>query len=423
MRIFSRTTSTFAFFGLLVGLAYSQPAAADEGHDFIQEAKLFHDIVACGTETAAQADATRTVKRHCKELRDPVRRFKKRYLGRAARFLAKRRPATLPATVVYPFGGGDLISALVTYPDATEITTVSLEHAGDPRRLKMLQDKDLEERLTLFRTTVNGLLNLHDSTSKNLRKMEKGPLPGQLSFFMLGIAAAGYEPVSMKFFKINDDGSLHYYSKREIQQLDSTLATKKERRWIDTDYSIAFSNVELTFRKVGDPNASSVVHRHIVFNLDNEHFTNSPLSRHLKAKGKIAAMTKAASYLLWLKDFSAIRDYLLDNMTFMFSDSTGIPPLYAKRKGFEQITYGTFMGSFLRASKYHNEAFLALWQEQPQRALSFRYGYTDSQDNYHMMITRPKKRWNKRRARKKATKKAMKKAPNITKKAMTPGAP
>ena len=44
----------------------------------------------------------------------------------------------MPKTVVYPFGGGDLLSALVAFPDATEITTISLEQAGDPRRLRTL---------------------------------------------------------------------------------------------------------------------------------------------------------------------------------------------------------------------------------------------------------------------------------------------
>ena len=41
------------------------------------------------------------------------------------------KPAGLPKTVVYPFGGGDLISALTTYPEANDYTTLSLEHAKE----------------------------------------------------------------------------------------------------------------------------------------------------------------------------------------------------------------------------------------------------------------------------------------------------
>lgn len=404
----SKHTSIFASLPIILafGLGDVTPAAA-QGHDFIDEARLLYNVVACADPSSHKtALSKRVIKMHCRELAAPVQRFKKRYVQRAARFLAKRRPTGLPTTVVYPFGGGDLISALVTYPDAVDITTMSLEHAGDPRRLSQLGSKQLDERLLLFRDTVKGLLNLHDSTSKNLRKMEKGPLPGQLSFFMLGLAVSEYEPVSVKFFRVKDDGSLHYYEKGEIESLDGTLATKKERRWVNTDYSVAFSNIEIRFRPVGDASAPVRVHRHIAANLDNAHFKDSGIARYLTAKGRISAMTKAASYLLWMKEFSEIRNYLLDNMDFMFSDSTGIPPFYAKRKGFEQRTYGVFKGSFLNAAKVHNEAFLKLWESQPQRGLPFRYGYTDSEDNYHLMITRPK-RSKKRRAKKKAMKKAM----------------
>ena len=43
-------------------------------------------------------------------------------------------PKDAPKTVVYPFGGGDAMGALATYPDATEYTTISLEIAADVRK-------------------------------------------------------------------------------------------------------------------------------------------------------------------------------------------------------------------------------------------------------------------------------------------------
>ena len=77
--------------------------------------------------------------------------IKRRYFEPAATFFADKRPAGLPTTVVYPFGGGDLMSALVTYPDARDITTISLEHAGDPTRLaKMTKKTTLATRSRTF---------------------------------------------------------------------------------------------------------------------------------------------------------------------------------------------------------------------------------------------------------------------------------
>jgi hypothetical protein len=130
------------------------------------------------------------------------------------------------------------------------------------------------------------------------------------------------------------------------------------------------------------------VHRHIAANLNDPNLAKQPaLLRHLEAKGRVTAMTKAASYLLWRPDFSTLRNYLLDNMELMLSDSTGIPPRYARAAGFQQKTYGRFNGSLLHASERHNDDFRALWQRQPFRRVSFRFGYVDNKSRPHLLLT------------------------------------
>jgi hypothetical protein len=316
--------------------------------------------------------------------------YTKTYVTPARTFFAPLRPATVPTTVVYPFGGGDLGSALVTFPDAREITTISLEHAGDPTRLARLDKKDLRAALSAFRDASEGLLALYDSTSENMRKLERGGIPGQLSFHITGMAALGFEPVSLRFISLEPDGKVHYLTTAEIDALAPKKAKKVKGGWVDTDFSEAFSHMELTFRKAGDPKAPLIVHRHFAGNLANTAFKDSPLYKHLIAKGKFAAMTKAASYLLWLDGFSDIRDLLLANMVWMASDATGIPPRFAKKAGFVQVTYGTFTGPFLEeADKATGEAMTKLWASQPHRKLPFRYGYPDANKNLHLMITQP----------------------------------
>ena len=371
--------------------ALAGAARADDARDYISDAKLFYRVVACGgseplPETVDQA----VVDKHCAEMAKRYLDFTEKYAKPAGEFFAKVRSANLPTTVVYPFGGGDLASALVTYPDAREITTISLEHAGDPTRLAKLDKRALRQSLSDYRAAIEGLLALHDSTSENMRKLEVGGIPGQLSFHITGMTAMGFEPVSLKFFKLADDGSIHYYTQAEIDALAPKKAHKIKEAWVDTDFSQAFSNMELTFRKAGDPKAPLVVHRHVAWNLGDKAFKGSALDKHLVAKGKVAAMTKAASYLLWASYFSGIRDYLLANMVWMASDSTGIPNRYARKAKFSQTTYGTFTGAFLEeAGKETSDAMVKLWQSQPRRKLPFRYGYPDIDKHVHLMITAP----------------------------------
>ena len=56
----------------------------------------------------------------------------------ARAFFAAHVPKDVPKKVVYPFAGGDLSTALTVYPDADEITNMSLEPAGDPRDIDTL---------------------------------------------------------------------------------------------------------------------------------------------------------------------------------------------------------------------------------------------------------------------------------------------
>jgi hypothetical protein len=383
--------------GLMMLAAVGKPARAEgagpagEARDFISDAKLFYRVVACGGSDPLPAGTDKAlVDKHCAEMAKRYQHFTDTYITPARAFFAPLQPAQLPTTIVYPFGGGDLAGALVTYPNAREITTISLEHAGDPTRLATLDKRKLAIALSAYRDAIDGLLSLNDSTTDNMRKLEKGGIPGQLSFHITGMTALGFEPVSLKFFKLEDDGSIHYYTAAEIDALAPKTAKKIKSGWVDTDFSEAFTNMELTFRKAGDPNAPLVVHRHIAANLQTRAFKGSPLEKYLLARGKVAVMTKAASYLLWSDNFTAIRDYLLANMVWMASDATGIAPDAAKKAGFTETTYGSFAGAFLDdANKDVGEQMVKMWATQPHRKLPFRYGYPDSQKAVHLMITAP----------------------------------
>jgi hypothetical protein len=371
------------------------PPPVSAGKEFLAEAQAFHRVVACGGGEGASAGSAisaeldrAVIEKHCVEMRARYQRFNEKYVTPARAFFDGVRPAELPTAVVYPFGGGDLVSALVTYPDASEITTISLEHAGDPTRLSSLSKTALRGSLAGFREAVRGLLTNNDSTSENMRKLERGGIPGQISFHLTGATAMGYEPVSLKFFNLDDSGQIHYLTEQEIAALAPVRAKRKKNTWVDTDFSAAFTNMELTLRKAGDPSAPPVVHRHFAANLANNGFRGSALEKHLLAKGPVAAITKAASYLLWSESFAGIRDYLIGNLVWMASDATGLPTRYAKKAGLVQTTYGRFAGAFLPdAAVSVNETMVKMWADQPRRKLAFRYGYPDSEGNVHLMLT------------------------------------
>lgn len=375
---------------LLVLLAQTPaPAAAGAPLDFTAEAKLLYRAVACGDESELPKGLdAKLVDAHCKEINRRYAKYRSTWISEAEPFIQALKPTGLPTTVVYPFGGGDLISALTTYPEAKEITTMSLEHAGDPRRINNITEKQLSDSLSMIRAISSGLLVANDSKTENLMKGQRGELPGQLCFFLMGLAAHGFEPVQLRYFKLNPDGSVRYLDAETLAALEKKEATLLHKSWVSPDFSEAFDNLELVFVKKGaDPKTAARVHRHFAQNLDDDHFgKDTAMQAYLNARKPIVAMTKAASYLLWRDNFATIRNYLLDHMEFMVSDSTGIPPKFAKKAGFTQETYGTFAESFLGANAQYNEDFRTLWKSA--KPLSFRYGYLDKNLSRHMLVTK-----------------------------------
>ena len=147
-----------------------------------------------------------------------------------------------------------------------------------------------------------------------------------------------------------------------------------------------FANAEVQFRK---PGGRIQVYRHIQQNLDNEHLKQDPRTlKHLEAKGTIAGMTKAASYLLSWDSFSTMRDYLTDHMTWMVSDATGVAPKWGKPAGFEYETFGVFIGPHIDAGNGIAKDWKTEFEAQPKRELKFRFGYYDEKFRNHLIIMR-----------------------------------
>jgi len=366
-----------------------QPAqTSSTGQAFDREARQLFRIAACGGNEPFRDDLEPTVEAHCALFRPALDAYR-RYLESAGPFLTGLQPKGLPTIIVYPFGGGDLLSALTTYPNLTEVTTLSLEHAGDPRRAAASDAESLADSLRRFRSDINGLLTMSDSTTENMMDLQRGDIPGQLAFFLVGLAIHDQVPVSLRYFRLEEDGSIHYLDEHEITDIEDELATRLNQRWKSPDFSVAFSNVELTFRPKNQPDAPVRVHRHIAANLMDGPLAMDPsVMNYLEKYGHMTAMTKAASYTLWNPSFSRIRTYLAEHMTFMISDSTGIPQQYLPPGQFVRETYGSFGGPFLDANMRDAEDFRELWKSQPARPLPFRYGYLDAERRPHLLVTR-----------------------------------
>jgi hypothetical protein len=359
-----------------VAASAAQPAATSAGTDFLVDARILMQLAACMGDAQLPAEwPTSFLQGHCNALRDLVDKYRTRWIERTRSTLAKVVPADLPKRVVYPFGGGDLFTALHAFPAAEEYTTISLESAGDIRGLLGLNRKQLLTSLEATREHLRCLFAVSHSKTTNLRDGSRAALTGEITFALIAFSVFDYEPVSLRYFRLDPQGKIVYLHADELVKKDGAPNP--------------FANVEIAFRSRKDSRAPVRVYRHFAANLDDKHFAaNHPLALHLAGKGRVSVLVKAASYLLWFDTFSHIRSYLLDHADWMLSDSTGVQPSVARAAGFEQECWGLFHGPFLAQYSGTKHEFMSLWQASPRRELPFYFGYPDVDGHGHMMVTR-----------------------------------
>jgi len=377
---------SLAIVALLAGSAAAAP------HDSTSDVRSTYAVAACGDAPPEGFDK-RLVAAHCKELARATAQWKKNWFAKAQPWLASHVDK-YPKTVVYPFGGGDLVTMLTVYPDATEYTSMSLEGIGDPRPLAKLDRAKLDTGLGKLRKMLAANLNWAWNTTIQLSidSSESGAgIPGILTIVLVALDAHGYEPLEARYFTLAGDGTPKYITDEMIESWDKAQPkVQPKRKQTHALQQGLFNNIEIVFRKKGDASAPKKVFRHIAADLSDTGLAalDSPL-KYLDQRTEIAALTKAASYLLWKPEFDKIRSMLLKKMKIMVSDDTGIPPRYAKPANFTQTFYGPYTGAFFNWAKGEVEKeMIEAWKSPAEKTVPFRFGYYDNRRTPHVLITR-----------------------------------
>ncbi len=222
--------------------------------EFTAEARQLFNLVACQGSAPAGLDAA-VVKAFC----DPGEKARRDDRARAARAavqagLPQAGPETLPSVVVYPLSGGDLAGALAGFPDARNFTLTTRGPAGDPRPASLRDPA----RLRRFLESAAG----------------SGEPAVALPALLSALASGGYEPVGLRYLRVEPGGALHYFGPEEFASLGEA----------------AFASCELLFVKKGEPGRRRVV-RLLSADLTDAGAaaTPGPLI-HLAAKGNFAAL-------------------------------------------------------------------------------------------------------------------------------------
>ncbi|KAB2909952.1 MAG: hypothetical protein LC102_09580 [Ignavibacteriales bacterium] len=231
-------------------------------------------------------------------------------------------------TVFYPFGGPDFLFANLFFPNANLYILQGLEPVNRlPDDIKS-NDSSLRNYLTDLQNSLRVLtVRGYFITNQMSKDLKQGIFRGVLPVMLLFLAKTENTVLDVKYilqdgngdFKLNDADLL------TEAQLGKNSAkgcvvyfTDKDQKEVKKLYYFSTDTQNPSWEKLKN------------------------LQKLITENGKIIFFAKAASYLLHGHTFSALRDFILNNASYLLQTDTGIPVKYLK-DNWNMTYYGTYI--------------------------------------------------------------------------------
>ncbi len=351
-----------------------------------QAAKRLYDLVACrpGGLTDRRPPVAHYAA-YCQGLRQLLASYDARVRRPASAWFAERRPTGLPPTVLYPFAGADLAGSLLVFPDARLYAHVSLEAGGPPTPLEELPPDARGDALLRTLDAARELLDAGSGARPEPGDAPDGRLTGLrgiLPLTLITLAAFDGEVVSLRYFRLGEDGAPQYLP----DDLRGAATAPLDDRW---------ANFELAFQLPGDRTVR--VLQYVATNLHDSRLARpeaAPARAWLHGLGQLGVVTKAASYLLWGEGFATARELVREQAVWLVTDASGLPPSDLSPRDWDVAGYGDFRCDALnwhaKGGRWAavNDALAAWFQRNAQPAPPFPFGYLDCQGHRSLLIAR-----------------------------------
>ena len=288
-----------------------------------------------------------------------------------------QREALSPAyrdsqTVFYPFSGPDFVHMHRLFPDADEYILAALEPIVELPRLDTLLPDDREKLFDSLTVSLRDVFGKSYFITSHMRKDMK-QIQGVLPLLYFFCVREGFDIIGQEFIYLD---SLHREQQVDFSQLHwhRTPAVKLELYQPAADryktlyyFSISLSNAGLR---------------------DRPEFV-----RFLDSRGSYNTFIKSASYLMHTKDFTRIRDLLIESSAALLQDDTGIPyRAFRDRLDQELSLFGEYARPVQSLGEEVYQAALdSLYRLQTAQPLPFSLGYhwKTRKQNYMLIKRRP----------------------------------
>lgn len=273
--------------------------------------------------------------------------------------------------LIYFFGGPDALTPGVFFPEAPVTILCGLEPLGYIPPLESLNKDELDAGLDNIRGSIRTLVDLSFFVTKDMAKdLRKTEIKGVLPLFFVFLSRLGYQVTGAHQIVIDHKGQL----------IDNPMG-----RLEDGD----LRGIKVSYTRPGKNKSQEMIY----FSLDmaNQALPKKPgFFPFIKGLGPANALLKAASFILWDKNFTQSRDFLLANSQAVLQDDSGMPFRAFKPHEWTFHFFGQYSTPAKVFQSYSQRDLQKAWAEKGAKPLPFRIGYTHKgQDQLILAVKTP----------------------------------
>jgi len=210
--------------------------------------------------------------------------------------------------VFYPFSGPDALMATEYFPQSPVYVFAALEPAGTLPSRDEIEKKDLAAYLEAMRTTMASELGRSFFITRQMDQQFRGQVTDGLLLPILQLLVrTNHTILGFRYVRLDEQG----------QMIDRTLDYHATTRYGN-------KGVQVEFRTDADQSLHQICYFSV--NLSDSRLTeNKPFQTYVQNLKGATTMFKSTSYMLHRRDFSLIRNLVLENSAAVLQDDSGIP--------------------------------------------------------------------------------------------------
>jgi hypothetical protein len=282
--------------------------------------------------------------------------FEARQLRPMRQWVSQELATAGTATAIYPFSGPDFLNIYTLFPHADTYILMALEPVGV---LPDFTAVDLPDYFAdLQRCLWQYLYIDYFVTSRMAAQIADTELRGVLPIMLFFMAREHARVLEVRYLAMKPDGTLE-----EQQALN------------DGDPGPGIPGVRIVFAAAGSPEKRTLYY--FRFNLQNGSWERNPqFASFLKSFGPLTTFTKSASYLLFSRYTSDLRQFILDRSRYVLQDDSGIPLKDFDPAIWNLRFYGTYLGPIsLFSGRYQKDLAEVYNRGKDVYPLPFGIGY------------------------------------------------